>query len=328
MKKSLPAIVLFFLSPTIAELLSGSAPPVEFFNPVGFILLATLYGSGAILVRELTIRWHKGWATLLTLGAAYGIVEEGLMVKSFFDPDWVDLGILGSYGRWAGVNWVWGIQVTIYHALISIAIPILLTELIFPSRRNEAWIGRRGFIILPIILAADVTLGYFFITAYRPPAIHYVLILAIVAATVALAWRLPSQPFTPKAVNPRRSVWFWLTGFLGTIAFFIVFWGLPNTTLPPVLTILISLGLIALIMWILARMSGNGTAWTDMQQLALASGPLSFFILLSPLQEFNASRTDNPAGMTLVGLAALTFLIWLRWRVKRGQPRLTDSKGN
>ena len=104
MKRILPAVVLFFLAPAIAELLSGSVPPVEFFNPFGFVLLTTLYGSGAILARELTIRWHKGWFGLFALGAAYGIIEEGLMVKSFFDPNWVDIGILGSYGRWAGVN--------------------------------------------------------------------------------------------------------------------------------------------------------------------------------------------------------------------------------
>jgi len=94
----LPAVTLFFLSPVIAELLTGSSPPSEFFTPFGFVLIATLYGSGAILAREVTRRWHKGWFSLVTLGAAYGIFEEGLMVKSFFDPNWVDLGILSSYG--------------------------------------------------------------------------------------------------------------------------------------------------------------------------------------------------------------------------------------
>jgi hypothetical protein len=90
----------------IGELLSGSAPPVEFSGPFVLLVLSALYGSGAILVRELRLRWGKGWPTVFALGAAYGIVEEGLMVKSFFDPNWMDLGLLGSYGRWAGVNWV------------------------------------------------------------------------------------------------------------------------------------------------------------------------------------------------------------------------------
>jgi hypothetical protein len=99
-----PAVVLFFLAPMVGELLSGSAPPAEFFNPFSLLTLAALYGSGAILARELVQRWGKGWPTLLALGAAHGVLEEGLMVRSFFDPQWVDLGVLGSYGRWAGVN--------------------------------------------------------------------------------------------------------------------------------------------------------------------------------------------------------------------------------
>lgn len=100
------AITLLFLSPITAELLSGSAPPVEFFNPFGLMTLVVLYGCGAIILRELKIRWRKGYGVLLVLGAAYGIIEEGLMVKSFFYPYWMDIGILGVYGRWLGVNWV------------------------------------------------------------------------------------------------------------------------------------------------------------------------------------------------------------------------------
>jgi len=94
-----PALVLFFLAPAIGELLSGSTPPVEFFKPFSLFLLSALYGSGALLSRELALRWGKRWPTILALGLAYGIIEEGLMVKSFFDPAWIDLGVLGVYGR-------------------------------------------------------------------------------------------------------------------------------------------------------------------------------------------------------------------------------------
>ena len=108
-----PAIMLFLLAPLIGELLSGSAPPVEFFNPFGFILLTALYGSGAVVMRELRVRWNKGVGTTLLLGAAYAVIEEGLMVASFFNPEWSDLGQLSVYGRWFGVNWVWVVMLTI-----------------------------------------------------------------------------------------------------------------------------------------------------------------------------------------------------------------------
>jgi len=90
--KILPSLVLFLSAPIIVELLSGSAPPAEFFHPVSFWILSILYGGGAILICELKIRWQQGWLSLLVLGATYAIIEEGLMVKSFFDPTWVDLG--------------------------------------------------------------------------------------------------------------------------------------------------------------------------------------------------------------------------------------------
>ena len=75
------------------RLLSGSAPPLEFFNPFGLSVLPAIYGSGVILARELALCWEKRWSITLVLGLAYGIVEEGLMVMSFFDPGWPDLGL-------------------------------------------------------------------------------------------------------------------------------------------------------------------------------------------------------------------------------------------
>lgn len=149
-----PALVLFFLAPAIAELLSGSAPPIEFFNPVAFFLLVALYGSGAIIVRELKVRWNKGYVSMFILGAAYGIIEEGLMVKSFFDPNWMDLGILGSYGRWMDVNWVWAEWLTIYHAIFSMAIPVTLVELAYAEKRRERWVGNKAFMALIFLLGA------------------------------------------------------------------------------------------------------------------------------------------------------------------------------
>ena len=37
--------------------------------------------------------------SIILLRGAYRVREEGVVVKSFFDPNWVDLGILGIYGR-------------------------------------------------------------------------------------------------------------------------------------------------------------------------------------------------------------------------------------
>jgi len=42
-------ILLLFLAPITAELLSGSAPPLEFFNPFALTILARAIKQGQII---------------------------------------------------------------------------------------------------------------------------------------------------------------------------------------------------------------------------------------------------------------------------------------
>src|SRR5437870_317974 len=94
-QRTWPALLtLYLLSPIIAEVLSGSTPPLMFINPIMLMYETALYGSGAILVRELVRRRGLGWGSILLLGAAYGILEEGLIITSWFNPYWPDLGRL------------------------------------------------------------------------------------------------------------------------------------------------------------------------------------------------------------------------------------------
>jgi hypothetical protein len=155
-----PAIALFLLSPVVGELLSGSAPPAEFFTPFGFTIMTLLYGGGALVARELKVRWGKGMGSLLLLGAAYGILEEGVMVASFFSPYWPDLGVLGVFGRWMDVNWVWAVELTAYHAFVSITVPVILVELAYPDVKAEPWLRGTWRRVVPLLLAGDVVFGF------------------------------------------------------------------------------------------------------------------------------------------------------------------------
>jgi len=257
-----PAVVLFALAPAVGELLSGSSPPVESFNPFTFFLLAALYGGGAILVRELVFKWRKGWLSLFVLGAVYGIVEEGLMCKSFFAPNWHDLGPLGTYGRWAGVNRVWAQGLTVYHATFSIAIPILLVELAFPTERRRSWVSDEWLKIVGLLFALDIVLGFCCFpkpeTPYYPSPLHVAGTVLVVVALVWLAKVLPPTLPIPLLSQVPSEKKFAALGFTSTVAFFVVFWGLPDTNLPPLVTMALGVLVPLVSARFVMRWSGNG----------------------------------------------------------------------
>jgi hypothetical protein len=309
-------VVLFFLAPALPELLTGSAPPMEFLSVPGFVLMSALYGSGAILIRELRVRWGKGYRpTVFILGAAYGIIEEGLAVKSFFNPEWQDLGPLGVYGRWLGVNWVWSLNLTIFHAVVSIAIPIFVVELIFPEQRNKRWLGRFGMAAFWSLLAAVTVFG-FVVFPYYPSALHVALTIGIVVALFVLARILPTPKRAPKQGWLLWPICFTVVGLGATVFFFVSHWVLPELGLPVFFTLLITaLWLVATIG--LVRLMSRGGAWNDKHKLALLTGALLFWALLAPVQEISPDRPDDTTGMTIVAFLVILFLIWLRWKTRR-----------
>src|SRR5206468_474013 len=54
-------LALVLLSPVIAEMLSGSTPPLEWLNPIAVLFLIWLYGAGVLVMRETAVRWKTGW---------------------------------------------------------------------------------------------------------------------------------------------------------------------------------------------------------------------------------------------------------------------------
>jgi hypothetical protein len=325
LRRNAPAIVLYLLSPVVGELLSGSSPPREFFSSFSLIVVVGLYGAGALLAREATRGWGKGYPTLLCLGAAYGIFEEGLVCKSFFDPHWMDLGLLGTHGRALGTNWVWAVWLTLYHMTVSIAVPVMLAEVLFPARRSEPWLGRTWRAALVVLLLLIALLGYFALTKFRPPWPHYLLTWAAVLGLIALARRIPARLGRIAGPRPARLWRLWAVGFLWTLLSYLAFGGLPRLHTPAPLTVLAGLAVTLAAGWSVLRLSGNLARWDDRGRFALGAGLLSFFVLLAPLQELDPERTDA-AGMTAVGITALALLLLARWGLwrKTAPARLPD----
>jgi len=301
-----PILFLFILSPAIGELLSGSSPPLAFFNPLAFCLLCALYGSGALLVRDYARRWRKGWYSILLLGAAYGIIEEGIMVRSFFSPTWKDLGVLGTYGRWLGVNWVWAEWLTIYHSIFSITIPILLVELTHPSARSQVWLSQKQRWLFRSLFVLAVLLGF----AAFPFDAPATALIGCVVAVLVLAWLAKRiKPMMPTSQNLKVSKKLVITGVSVPLVFFFFFTGLGPATIPWAGgTMLIGWSIVFGFERLLRRWAKEG--FSDLQRLTLASGSLGFFIGLAPILEFKGA-----IGMTGVGIGFFLILFKLRMRV-------------
>src|SRR4051794_2527119 len=117
-----PALVLFFLSPLIAEFLLGDLTLQQL---PALVALAPFYGGGAILIRETLRRSGRGWPAFLLLALAYGLIEEGIADQSLFNPDFLHLRLL-DYG-WVpplGTSLPWSLYVLGIHIGWSLAVPI------------------------------------------------------------------------------------------------------------------------------------------------------------------------------------------------------------
>src|SRR2546427_260811 len=288
--------------------MSTPAPPRPRLATTGHLpfRLACPAGVGALLVRACARRWQKGWRSILLLGAAYGIIEEGIMVRSFFSPTWKDLGVLGTYGRWLGVNWVWAEWLTIYHSIFSITIPILLVELTHPSATSQMWLSQQQRWLFRSLFVLATLLGF----AALPFDAPATALIGCVVAVLVLAWLAKRiKPMMPTSQNLKVSKKLVITGVSAPLVFFFFFTGLGPATIPWAGgTMLIGGFIVFGFERLLRRWAKEG--FSDLQRLTLASGALGFFIGLSPILELKGAL-----GMTAVGIGFFVLLFKLRRRV-------------
>jgi hypothetical protein len=207
-----PVISLALLSPGIPEYLSSSSPlnaiilnPV--FFPIQLALNLGLYVPGVLLVREAMIRWHKGLGSVLLLGAAYGILEEGIALSTLFYSKAQPVSNLGYYGHWAGVNWIWVAGILPVHMIFSITIPIVLLGLALPYTHGEPLLSGRKLPATIAVLVIDVIvlmLFVFGITKFWMGTPVFIGSLLSIAALVYAAHRIPADSVRPTTNHPVR----------------------------------------------------------------------------------------------------------------------------
>ena len=301
----IPVFSLLVLAPVLGELVSGSAPPAEFFQPIGLMILTALYGCGAVFIRELVRKWDKGWISVMLLGMAYGIFEEGVVIRSFFDPTWMDLGLLATYGRWAGVNWIWSVGLTVYHAVISISIPIILVELIFPKVREERWLGKTGFVLAGIIFFAVSLLGPVF--GMKVTILGMVLSILSILIFGFAAYKIPKDLSNNKETDPKKPILIYLVSLVLMTGLVFGMYGMPALNLSPIITF----AFLGALPWL-----GIGTyqyfgwsGWKEIHYWSCMFGLITPWLFLGIVSELdNVNRPDNTSGMILVTLLTLFFI--------------------
>ncbi len=305
-----PGIALFLLAPVLAELLSGHQSPLEFFNPLNLVILSLPYGCGALICRELVVRWRKGRFSLLLLGIAYSIYEEGIVVRSIFDPNWGELEQLAGYSHVAGITWTYAELLIHFHVIVSIAASVILLEILYPEQKHQSWISNKTLIGCFIGILLWIPAG-FWMTSYVPPLPLYISAWIVVFA-LGLAARYAPATLPPRTVTVPRPRWFWLLGALNMSLFFFTVFLTAQEGIPPYfVTGLLLLVIDGVTLWLVLHWSGNGFCWDDRHRLALIAGELSFFIYAC----FDHD-VETWEGLSIVGFAAIIALWELNRRVR------------
>ena len=189
-----PALGLMFVAPLVAEFLLGNLP-LKLLPAL--IVLAPMYGGGALLIREMVRRTGRGWPSILVLGMAYGILEEAYTTQSLFNPNYLklNLGLLApAYIPSLGTGAWWTLWMLMVHGIWSISTPIALVEACVPDRARTPWLGRVGLTVAAVVFlfgATAATLMGYKQDHFLASKAQFLWAAVTIVALVALAFRMP-----------------------------------------------------------------------------------------------------------------------------------------
>jgi hypothetical protein len=307
-----PILFLFLLTPGLPEYLSGSSSfvflvvsPFWFFLALG--INTAMYTSGALLVREALIRWRKGWPTAFALGAAYAIMEEGIADQTIFNPGSSPIGSAGTYGHFAGVNWLWFPDILLIHILISLFVPILLLGYALPETRGRSLLTGRQVGWVTILIALDTAFLTVLVvgkTGYWYGLPMLAVAVGSIAALCLVGWRLPRDLPIHRAGPPTATRWqFFLVGcFVYPLIVAEAAVGAGRGAPPALVFLVICVTLAVGLYWVLVHV---GTERNERHVLVFSAGLLVLLLPIGLIASF-------PLEFVLVADAAVIyFLYWL-----------------
>jgi len=267
-KRVAPAVGLFFIAPLVAEFLLGDLP-IKMLGAL--VILAPMYGGGALLIREVVCRTGRGWPSIFVLAFAYAVFEEAFTTQTLFNPNYLHLNLRlldPAYIPTLGIGIWWTVFVLTLHTVWSISVSIALVEALVPDRSTAPWLGGIGLTVIVVLFVLagvastrfEIKQDHFVASKGQFAWAAIVCIVVIVAA-----FRLPagSTARVPGSVPSP-----WLVGGVGLIAgsvFLIIpkAWG----WLAVGIYLLMDVAIIAAVS-VLCKREG----WNSRHRLALAGG--------------------------------------------------------
>ena len=331
---SRPAAIwlLLLLSPIFSELLSGSTRVTTILV---LIPSTGVWGCAALLIREVARRRGGRW-TILLLGLALAVAEECIIQQTSLAP-LIGIKPEHAYARAFGVNWVYFLWALGFESIWAVVVPVALTEIVFPERRHEPWLRRRGIIIAGVVLAMSSFVAWFAWTqvflpkffpqsAYHPPLAAFAVALAAIAALVAAALllgRRAAMPAPPPASEPPRPASLVVFALVSALPWYLLillaFGARPHW--PVAVPLLGGMALALVVFAALRRWSGR-PGWNDSHRLALVSG-VAIATLIGGSIALAAGKAlpVDRIGQIVFNLAALGWPMTLaRKRVARSAP--------
>jgi hypothetical protein len=311
-KKIAPALVLFFLSPFVAEFLLGN---MSITAIALLVVLAPMYGGGAVVIREVARRFHRGWPTIILLALAYGLIEEGILIQTLFNPHYLGLSLLDeAYIPRLGIGGWWTPFVLTLHTVWSISVPIAITEGLFAKRRETPWLGKIALPIFGLLFVLGCVM--IFTTTHRQdhfqasPA-QLLSVVGLIAIIMAIAFSQKQKPARAAGSMPHPIVVGIITfllglGFMSAHAF-VHAW----------VNVAVYLALYVVAVLVLSLWSRR-LAWTPLHTLAAAGGAmLTYAVTAFPQQPVLGARGAVDLVGNSVFAALAIILLWLATRNQR-----------
>ncbi len=317
MRRLFPVLSLFLLSPLVGEYLLGSLP----MSMIAILpLMAAMYGSGALLIREVVRRMGKGWPSIVLLATAYGFVEEGFITQSLFNPNYLHLRLLDfGYLPAIGTALPWLIFVISIHVIWSISVPIGLTETLFNDKRLERWLGPVTIPLFALIFVGGSTLIAVFtykqvpFMASAPQLIGTGLIVAALIVA-ALVWPKPGNNAARPAPHPL--VLFGAAISSGSGLMLVEHFGPALAHWPWIAGVALMVACEVAFVGFMAGLT-LGRSWTAVQRFAVMAGGLLVYVWVGFLTDMELhGKADLQAH---IGIAAAFVLLCgvAGWRAVR-----------